>query len=239
MGKNNKGYATVEATLILPLFIFGMLVIYHIIQCKIVENIIYDASVETAEYMAELSYLNETGVYIPDMYFYQYIDDKDMVDKYVTGINFLGSEFSDNEDYFTFKVNYTIFVNTPFMPKLERDKTIYVTQRYYIGDKSREEKNDESTEQYVYVTDNREAYHSTRFCTHLDLSTSVAFLEEAINMGYYPCEYCGDEKSEIVLITDYGDKYHTRGNCSGLKRTIYRVKLSEIGGVPGCLRCVD
>lgn len=240
---NNKGMAVVEATLILPIFIFGVLAVYHMIQCKITENIIYDATVETAEYISELGYINRDNIYVPELYFSSYVDEEDMIDRYVVGgvdgIDFWGSDFELKDEYFSLQVNYTIKISVPFIPELKIKKSISVTQRYYVGDVEDGDGEGGKKDVYVYITDNMEAYHSTRLCTHLNLSVEIVPFEEAITTGYEPCEYCGYEDSGLVIITDYGDKYHSNPHCSGLKRTIYRVKLSEIGGIPGCTRCVN
>ena len=61
----------------------------------------------------------------------------------------------------------------------------------------------------------------------------------AVAAGYTACEFCGDGTGEIVIITDYGGRYHFKSDCSGLKRTIYRVKIDEVGGMAECSRCWD
>lgn len=240
---NNRGMATVEATLILPLFIFGMLMIYHMIQCRLTENIIYDAAVETAEYIALLGYLNEDGIYMPELYFSGYVDDEDKVKKYVTGglagIDFFGSRYDMDDGYFTLNVNYTLKVGAPFMPDVNKSKNITITGRFYVGNTEENADKASGDEVYVYITDNMEVYHSTRLCSHLNLTIKIADIEDALKQGYEPCEYCGGKAEEKVLVTDSGNKYHAFAGCSGLKRTIYKVKLSETGGVPACTRCVN
>ena len=80
--RNNMGSATVEATLILPLFMFGMMVIYCMIQSILAENVLYRAAVETAEYLAETAYINENSIYAPELVFSNYVADEELLEKY-------------------------------------------------------------------------------------------------------------------------------------------------------------
>ena len=103
---------------------------------------------------------------------------------------------------------------------------------------------DNAVEEMVYVTEWGEVYHRNIDCTHLKLSISQAKMSEVKhkrNEGgsrYYKCEYCGNkENNGTVYITNYGNRYHTSINCQGLKRTIYTVPLSEVGGIPPCSKC--
>ena len=43
--------------------------------------------------------------------------------------------------------------------------------------------------------------------------------------------------SGSVFVTDYGRLYHTRIDCPDLKRTVHAVKLSEVGGRRPCKDC--
>ncbi len=239
---NNKGIATVEASLIMPIFIFSMLAIYHMAQVKLAENIIYDAGVETAEYLAEIAYLNEDSIYGAGLVFHKYVDDKDMLEKYikggVQGIDFLGTTGIDSEGYYQLRINYEVVLSLPFVPELASDKSITIRCRAYIGDDIDEAENS-NTDRYVFVTENKEVYHDSRLCTYLELSIKTTTKETAKRNGLLPCEYCGDGTGDKVIVTDYGEKYHYSFNCSGLKRTIYRVKFSEVEGIGGCTRCTN
>ena len=241
--RNNMGSATVEATLILPLFMFGMMVIYCMIQSILAENVLYRAAVETAEYLAETAYINENSIYAPELVFSNYVADEELLEKYidggVDGINFFGTTKPDEDGYFILQVNYTKEVSLPFMPKLEKDKTIYLKQRAYTGAIVTGDDEAQKGERYVFITDNKEAYHSTRLCTYLKLSVHKVNKNSAVAAGYTACEFCGDGTGEIVIITDYGGRYHFKSDCSGLKRTIYRVKIDEVGGMAECSRCWD
>ena len=102
---------------------------------------------------------------------------------------------------------------------------------------------EDGEESYVYITDNGTAYHRSRACTHLTLSIMLVGKEEAVGMRnasggkYSPCEKCGGEGSGIVYVTKEGDRYHSTKECSGLKRSVRCIPLSEAGGRTPCSRC--
>ena len=80
-------------------------------------------------------------------------------------------------------------------------------------------------------------------CSHLDLSIRMTHLElvEGLrneNGGkYYPCEHCVKGNGGNIYITNSGDRYHSSLSCSGLKRTIYAIPISEAAGKGACSRC--
>ena len=79
-------------------------------------------------------------------------------------------------------------------------------------------------------------YHKTSGCTYLNLSiqsvedVQIAEYRNESGEKYHKCELCADKinKFERVYITNYGNKYHTDLNCSGIKRTIEMVRLSDV-----------
>ena len=104
----------------------------------------------------------------------------------------------------------------------------------------------DDADRIVYVTDGSEVYHLSRSCTHLDLSITPVNADDIgdhVNIGgghYSACERCGHgESSGIYFITNEGDRYHTDISCSGLKRTIYEILLSEVGDKRVCSRCAQ
>lgn len=242
--KNNLGSAVVEATLIIPVFLFAMIAIYSMCRCKLAEGIIYEAASETAEYMAEYSYMDEPGVLMPGLIMPQYIDNNSLVDVSVeggiNGINYLGTITRDSDNYVILKVNYTLKIDIPMIPSMSKKRQIVVKQRAYIGEDEGDGKS-ECTEddKYVYVTDNKEVYHNSRTCTHLALSIHQTNLKNAQNCGFSPCEFCGSKSGSVVYITDEGARYHSDKSCSGLKRTVYAVRLKDVAGLPGCSRCTQ
>lgn len=57
--------------------------------------------------------------------------------------------------------------------------------------------------------------------------------------NYYQCEICNGYGGSICYITDYGSRYHSNPVCSGLKRTVFRILLKEAAtqGKHACSKC--
>ncbi len=104
--------------------------------------------------------------------------------------------------------------------------------------------NEETGEEMVYVTDHGEKYHRDIDCRYLHVSAKSVGFEEAKNLRnsdgsrYKACEYCGENVAGgNVFITDYGNRYHSRVDCTGLKRKIRTIPISEVGGRGPCSAC--
>ena len=128
---------------------------------------------------------------------------------------------------------------TPVSKRLENHYYGHAWIGYVLG-----EGTDEEGEPYVYITETGTVYHKNRGCSYLNPSVQgvrAGELEGMRNKGgaiYYACPLCDDmTPGGICYITDYGTNYHTSVACSGLKRTIYEVKLSEAGGRGACSKC--
>ena len=240
---DNRGSAVVEASLLMPVFIFAMVTLYHIMQSFFAENIVYEACVETVEYMAEYAYLSTDNALLPNMKFEDYVDDKNLVEKYVVGgvdgVSFDGTITLDEDGYVILSVNYEIAIPSILLPGLTKQKSFVLRQKAYLGDINGAGDEPDDGDRYVYITDYQSVYHNKRGCSHLLLSKHEVTGNTADIMKYKPCEFCGayGNKYDRVIVTDYGDCYHTDDNCSGLKRTIRRVKLSEVYGLGECKRC--
>lgn len=101
----------------------------------------------------------------------------------------------------------------------------------------------DNSEEIVYITPEGEVYHRSRGCTYIKLSIAavdLSFLENERNASgakYYPCESCGYTEKSTVFITNYGNRYHSTLRCSGLKRTVMAVPISQTGGRRECSKC--
>lgn len=86
----------------------------------------------------------------------------------------------------------------------------------------------------VYVAETGQVFHITRDCTHLRLSVrqiGIGELKDARNQEgrkYTSCEKCVHGGSaEIIYITNEGDRYHYQRGCPGLKRTVRSMPKEE------------
>ena len=95
----------------------------------------------------------------------------------------------------------------------------------------------------VFIAENASVYHDDPECTHLSLSIRPASrdqltgLRNAYGGKYHACEKCGDHGEGLIYITNEGDCYHTSLGCSGLKRTVSEVSIDEVPHLHACSRC--
>ncbi len=184
----------------------------------------------------------------------EYID-KDYINRSVIkggmeGLSFYLSDFMGKEDQVDLVLSYYIRPPIILLPVDDFFMMQRVTLRGWNGyrpDKASGSEADEDEEEptYVYITETGKVYHVSESCSHLtrtirQISFSMAKVESNIYGGkYYACELCGDKADTQgkVYITDTGDRYHSSISCSGLKRTILKIPLSDVGGRSLCKRC--
>lgn len=184
----------------------------------------------------------------------EYID-KDYINRSVIkggmeGLSFYLSDFMGEDNQIDLVLSYYIRPPIILLPIDDFFMMQRVTLRGWNGyqpDKASDNEADEDEEDpaYVFITETGNVYHVSESCSHLtrsirQISFSMAKVESNIYGGkFYVCELCGDkvDTQGKVYITDTGDRYHSSISCSGLKRTILKIPLSEVGGRSLCKRC--
>lgn len=249
----NRGYITVEASMTIPLFLFFMVALMRMFMGLIVEAQIQQALCETAEYVAQYSYLenlnssSETKDNIAVCFvnevaantmFHKYLEDSVYVRQVVAngknGIFVSMQKDAENSKCFVLKANYKLVFSVPVLGVYSVAQSSMVRQKVFLG-YSKEEGSQEDV--YVYITPEQSVYHTKRGCTHLCLKV-YAYNGTAMKKGR-PCGFCGGEKYNQgkVYIAETGDVYHYSGTCGGLKRTVKRVRKKEVSGLRPCTRC--
>ena len=142
------------------------------------------------------------------------------------------------ENDIVLKINYSIVLELPFLPRLCKNKTVTIRQRAYVGFKSDDTDEDiEDDAITVYVAENESVYHVDSNCSHLNISVFTREKNQAQTDGYSSCEICGSRCGDLVYVTEDGEKYHSTKSCSGLKRTIYQISIENVGNLSCCSRC--
>ena len=261
--KSVKASMTVETAIVLPLFCFFMIHMGSVIemirlhgnlqvalwnagrQVGIYENLIsgekssHDSGKSELDGRLEATILSYTYVktQIRKQLGEEYLKQTPL-ENGIDSLKFLEGEIKDDV--------YEIIVTYKISPLVEMlgFRNFRMANRYY-GHlwNGYEIPGTEDTEDYVYITEGSEVYHTNRDCTHLSLS--IQPVEElGIPKGYKACEKCIGRKSEdttfvegIYYICPEGDCYHSDRHCAGLKRTVYRIPKERTDGYRECSRC--
>jgi hypothetical protein len=159
-------------------------------------------------------------------------------------IDFSGSRL-DNREIIEINAAYEAKLPYDFFHLFDYRFVARCVMHTYIGfEKGLSERTAEKKEEeYVYITETGTVYHRNRECSYLRLSIRETDIESLKNLRnssghkYYACETCGKAAGNRVYITSDGTCYHSSLSCSGLKRTVMCIPLSEVGGRKPCSRC--
>jgi hypothetical protein len=278
--RNNKGSITVEAALVMPLFIYGIVAFMYFLHILYIQECIQAGITEVAKEASRYGYLYEELLHseqsadeaketdtqsicksIIDGSFFkvrlnEYLTNCNMSDTCIvggkTGIVMLLSSFMEDEETVEVVAAYHIKIPVVFFRIKGFTMVQRVRTRAFIGQDNSDKGGSDSGEeadntQIVYITETGTVYHYNRACTHLLLSIHTATagqleLFRNDNGGKYkPCEKCSTgiklKEDQTVYITNEGNRYHTTLDCTGLKRTIIEVHLSEVKDRNACKRC--
>lgn len=245
-GRTRKGSITVEAALAVPIFFLAVVSLLYLMEMTAIRTAVRSGLQYAGKEAAEEAYML-TAV-LPARLEDDVVHaagaerlDRSIVEGGSGGIRCGGSRMSSWTGIGELEVTYQIRLPIPMFgvpPVTCREK---MRIKAWVGyEKPGFEKDDEKT---VYVTETGLVYHKDYHCTYLELSIHMVQPEELEglrNTGggkYYPCERCMGHGKRGVYITDSGDRYHSSLSCSGLKRTVYAVPMSEVVGKGACSRC--
>ncbi|MDD3205114.1 MAG: hypothetical protein PHS74_05185 [Lachnospiraceae bacterium] len=260
-----KASITVETALVLPLFLFvviNLLSILNIIRLySDVEMEMHQAGKKMAVYAYAYDNIMDNHADIVNLadaigfddYYLQetikervgksYLDSSPMVNG-KNGISFQKSKIME-EDIIDLVAEYKV---KPLISVIGFSKIPLINRcrmRAWTGyDNTQSENLVSGKEQIVFITETGTVYHTSRSCTHLDLTIQRTSMEEVSSLRnenggkYYLCDICKKtDNAGAIYITEQGDRYHKSAACSGLKRTIISIYLSEVGARAMCLRC--
>lgn len=238
-----KGYATVEASIAITLFLFAMLALLQLGFVMTLNVKVYSAFAQAGSKTAKNAYSREqflggesrTMVYAGMSAKLHTACRKDpLVAQYVKGgsggILLTGVKITD-DGFLEAALRYQVAVKLPFLSRLRLTFEEHIRQKMYIG-----YVDDRQQDTYVYITDHKSVYHSSRNCSHLTRDIRTVTRQEALRSGKGQCRYCGRLQGKYYMTT-YGDCYHRSAGCPGVARLVQRVKKREVQGLGACSRC--
>ena len=129
-----------------------------------------------------------------------------------------------------------------FVPKITRAGLVRV--RTWNGKEHETHHASLVREKMVYVTATGTVYHLSLDCRYLKVqvtcivASGLSSRRNKDGKKYTACERCArNGPAALVYITKSGNRYHNDENCSGLKRTVRMIKLSEAAGFRPCSAC--
>lgn len=255
-----KASLTVETAMILPVFLFFFLGMVYIIYALSLEVSVKSSLYETGKELAEYAYLTEAGEKYSEnaeeyfgagayaftaARFCSYMGneywDRSIINNGSKGFSFSQSIFLDESGIIDLVVRYDIKIPFLFTGELSFPQVQRCRLRGWIGSKD----NQEAEEEMVYITESGSVYHRSLDCQHLKvnirtvLPLNMATERNQSGAKYYPCVFCGNAKLKdgVYYVTSDGDRFHTSKLCSGLKRKILTVPITDVDGRSACKRC--
>lgn len=244
-----EGSITVEAVICLPLFLYAALALIWLLEIRTIQTTVRCGLHAAGKQMAENAFASV--FLIPEKL------EKDIVDiigeerlersVLVGGADGLHCERSysiPGSGIYELKVQFKVKLPFPYFNSNGLQCEEHMRMKGWNG-YVRENVPGVSYEEIVYVTEYGVVYHLDAQCTYLEpsvRSVSMEAVEDLRNESggkYYQCPFCVNKNDfyETVYITDYGYRYHTEQNCSGIKRTVYAVPISEVKGKVACSKC--
>ena len=247
-----RGSFTIEASIVLPIFISFMMAIvfiFRMIQVEAgIQRALNNAARNAAVISASVDKSHDKKLLVATIGYADYeIKQLDVPTEYISGgllgLDYAGSSCQDN--YVELTCDYSLVFPNGLFGRIAVPVTQSAISRKWIGFDPRE--GEDADGEYVYVTESGQVYHLKRSCTYIDLSISKADYVDIsslrnLNGGKYdPCMTCGGIPGNggAIYITDYGTAFHNSLSCSQLKRTVRKVRLEEAldQGLGVCSKC--
>ena len=249
-----KGSMTVEAALVLPLFCFFMIYMGNAIEMirlhGNLEVALWNVGRQIGVYGALPEGQQDSADHRLEAVVVSYIYVKEQIEEQLgkeyleaapldggsRGLQFLESNIEGD----IYEINMTYRITG--IPQLSGFREFRMANRYYGHMwNGYEIPGAEEDGEYIYVTENGRVYHTNRECTHIQLSVRAVEGTAAI-WKYRPCEKCIDQipdptEEMLFFISENGECYHSRRDCSGLKRTVQKIPKEEAANYEECSRC--
>lgn len=242
---SKKGSITVEAAMAVPLFFFAVVCLLYLMEIMAVQTAVRSGLQYAGKTAAQEAYV--TVMRSPSKVKSDVVNaiGADRLERSIVvggsgGVDCSGSGISPITGIGELSVKYKLRIPVPVFHiaalSFEDKMQVKVWNGYEKGGFGIKD------EGVVYVTETGLVYHRDYHCTHLDLSIRMVQSEEVKMLRnksggkYHACERCGGAGGGLY-ITDTGNRYHSSLSCSGLKRTVFAIPISEAAGKRACSKC--
>ena len=232
---------TVEAALVFPLFLFVLVTVLSFFRVLQVTHLTSQALAQTGSQLSLTASQEEEAVVKAVGHFQKELLKEDFTDSFLVGgrlgIGFDGTSLEG--EYVDVRIQYRVKLPVSLFGVGQIPIAQRVHMKKWTGYHREGDTLENTEERLIYITPDGEVYHTTMECTYLRLSTQRMGRTEALTAGYTACLLCGEEPGlySYCYVTEEGRRYHTSLSCSGLKRTVYLVRISEAEGRAACSRC--
>lgn len=240
-----KGSLSLEASLVMPLFMFFLMTILMGIEIVRLQSNVIEA-LHQGEGMAFAIKSSSISPSVCNEYIstkdnpYVCIDDKE------SGLKFSDKSSIESNGLIKLYADYSVkpFISVIPLKKMHiEDKVVGHAFTGFVPIDGGIINIDLG--EYVYITRSGIKYHLSESCSYLNVHSRQVSYEELVNVRnknggkYYPCERCRPSQSGSVYITEDGGSYHSRKDCYSLRRTIRIVPLKEAidNGYSLCSKC--
>lgn len=243
------GSITVEAVICLPLFLYAALSLIWLLEIRTIQTTIRCGLHAAAKQMAESAYTpvlvmpgkleNEIVSIIGEERL-----ERSVLVGGAQGLDCGNSYSVPGSGIYELRVQFKVKLPFPYFSSNGLQCEEHMRVKGWNG-YVQESFSESSYEKIVYVTETGVVYHLDPDCTYLEPSVRSVPMGEIENLRnesggkYYQCPLCVNKNKsyETVYITDYGYRYHAEQNCSGIKRNVSAVPISEVKGKVACSKC--
>lgn len=236
--QKRKGSFTVEAAIVLPVFVWVLVLLLSWFRIFQVERSVQTALTLTGQRIAAEGTLGNDLLDIcsAEYQFHQAIKDNPYVEKYVKdeglGLSLLESTWDEHQMNLT--VRYTI--SLPLMDYSVTQKSIH---KKWNGLPS-----DFMEKTWVYVAKKRSVYHTHKDCKYLNVIVKKTGYENRNlirtrgGARFKPCQKCvKGKKSMKTIYYGEGTSYHFDPECGNLKCYYRLVDIEECKDLRQCYEC--
>jgi hypothetical protein len=246
-----KGNITVEASIILPIVIIGILTVGCFIKVNCInENIIHAAldetrllAIESYTDVGKLSILNFSGNLKKRIQ----SDNQNINQLEIEDLKYLYS-YGEMDKLISFDVVYDIDLGFPidFYGNITGSETIvcraFIGSDKYGQNMTVQEMEQEEESELVWIFPNEGQKYHQKTCPYISVAASQTVLNAKLRRQYEPCKICKPNTlangSIVYCFKNSGHVYHN-GNCYMVDRYVVEIEKSEAieRHYTACLKC--